>query len=72
MRPFLATLLLIALVVPAGAGTRPRAEYGTAPGQIYGFGTSQCKSSDCFSKHPSGRWLHPLTVPYGSGRSHRR
>ena len=31
--------------------------------RTYGFRTSTCKSSSCFSKHPSGTWTHPLTEP---------
>ena len=25
------------------------------------FRSSACKSSSCFAKHPSGRWVHPIT-----------
>jgi hypothetical protein len=29
--------------------------------RTYGFRSSSCKSSSCFSKHPSGSRVHPLT-----------
>lgn len=60
-----ALLLAITLALPAVADARTRAPIGTRPGEIYGFGTSRCKSPECFSKHPEGYWRHPLTVPYG-------
>lgn len=36
-------------------------------GRTYGFATSRCKTSSCVAKHPSGKWVHPLTA-----RKHRR
>lgn len=62
MRYLLAALLMVAFSLSADAR---RSDRGTAPGQVYGFAYSQCKSAYCFGKHPEGRWLHPLTVPYG-------
>ena len=35
-------------------------------GSTYGFATGHCKSSSCFSKHPRGSYVHPLT-----SRKHR-
>jgi hypothetical protein len=54
MRYLLGIILLIAaLAVPAEASRQS--------GRIYGFRTSPCKSSSCYSKHPEGTWVHPLT-----------
>lgn len=44
---------------------------GKGPGEIYGFGVSKCKSPECWRKHPSGEWLHPLTVPWRSAEMRR-
>ena len=63
-----ALLLAIMVALPGVADARTRAPFGTRPGEIYGFGTSPCKSPYCFSKHPEGYWRHPLTVPYGKPR----
>jgi len=30
-------------------------------GDVYGFRTGSCKSTNCYRKHPSGRYVHPLT-----------
>lgn len=30
-------------------------------GRTYGFARSHCKTSSCYSKHPGGTWVHPLT-----------
>jgi hypothetical protein len=70
IRRILGCALLLAIVVafPGVADARTHAPLGTRPGEIYGFGTSQCKSPYCFSKHPEGYWRHPLTVPYGKPR----
>jgi hypothetical protein len=70
MRYLVAAQLLVARSFPADAR---QAERGTAPGQIYAFRYSPCKSAECYAKHLSGEWLHPLTVPYGSsGRRSQR
>ena len=37
--------------------------YRYSGGHIYGFRTSECKSSSCFEKHPNGTYVHPLTTP---------
>jgi hypothetical protein len=29
------------------------------------FRTFKCKTAQCFAKHPSGTWVHPLTEPQG-------
>jgi hypothetical protein len=63
-----ALLLAVVLAFPGVADARKYAPLGTRPGEVYGFGTSQCKSAYCFSKHPEGYWRHPLTVPYGKPR----
>ena len=70
MRHVLCALVLVMLMTP-NLAARPRQEWGNKPGDIYGFGRSQCKSADCFRKHPEGSWLHPLTVPCGVGRGQR-
>jgi hypothetical protein len=30
------------------------------------FRTSECKTADCYSKHPSEAYVHPITPPKGS------
>jgi hypothetical protein len=71
MRYILCALAIVFLMTPALAAERPRQKWGNQPGDMYGFGTSPCKSADCFQKHRDGSWVHPLTVPCGVGRGHR-
>jgi hypothetical protein len=30
------------------------------------FYTSECKTADCYSNHPSGAFVHPIAPPKGS------
>jgi hypothetical protein len=37
------------------------ADARSSRGKVYGFRTGYCKTSSCYSKHSSGRYVHPLT-----------
>lgn len=71
MRGILYALAIMMLIGPATAAERRWQQWGNRPGEIYGFGTSKCKTNSCLYKHPNGYWKHPLTVPCGVGRGHR-
>ena len=58
MRALFALCLTAAFVVTSTLAADAR---GRSSGRVYGFATSHCKSSSCYAKHPSGRWVHPLT-----------
>lgn len=48
----LAAALLLAATTVGTAGSYRKA---------IGFATGTCKTSSCRSKHPSGRYVHPIT-----------
>ncbi len=54
----LAAALLLATSTAGIAGSYRKA---------HGFATGTCKTSSCRSKHPSGRYVHPIT---SKGRRH--
>jgi hypothetical protein len=48
-------LVLISALLVANAEAR------SSRGKVYGFRTGHCKTSSCYSKHPNGSYVHPLT-----------
>jgi hypothetical protein len=58
MRLLFAAALLALAVQPALARGSGGGHYS---GHVSTFRTSQCVSSSCYSKHPNGSWVHPIT-----------